>query len=320
MLKYILKRIGIMFFTLIVLTTLLFAMLHSMPGSPFNDPKITETQKKALEKEYHLDKPVIVQYGYYMKNLAKGDLGESIKRKNQNVSDIIKAPLYYTTILVILTTLVGTIIGLFLGILAALYKDKWIDNLCSVIGVAGVSLPSFVVAIMILLFLNKYPIIPTALKISTDTNGVGKIEEIFSLTAPVIALSFFFISSMMRYMRSELVEVLESDYILLARSKGLNKKEVVIKHGIRNALIPVITVIGPLIVSLLGGSTFAEYFFGVPGLSVQLIQSINNLDYFLILGISLFYAILYMGVMLIIDVLYGVIDPRIRLSGGKVHE
>ncbi len=319
LLQYVLKRILILVLTLLILITLLFFILQLLPGSPFNNPKFTAAQQLALESKYGLDDPIIVQYFNYIKNFLVGDLGESFQRLGTPVTDILMAPLKYTLELVLYTTIIGVVIGLFLGSIAAIYKDKFADNVATVIAILGVSLPSFVIATLIVLFLQftqeKFgnPLFPATLNVTTD----NYFERLFSYIGPIISLSFFFIASMLRYMRAELVDVLESDYILLARSKGLNNREVITRHGFRNALIPVITVIGPLIVALLGGSTFVERFFGVPGLANQLINSINTLDYFVIMGIAMFYSLMYMIVMLIIDISYGLIDPRIRLSGGS---
>ncbi|MFV0498608.1 MAG: ABC transporter permease [Bacilli bacterium] len=319
LIQYVLKRIGILLLTLLILVTVLFFLLQLLPGSPFNNPKFSETQILALENKYGLNEPLFMQYLQYLKNFVTGDLGESFQRLGTPVTKILITPLKYTSELVVYTTIVGVVIGLFLGSLAAIYKDKFVDTIATIVAILGVSLPSFVIATIIVLFLmwtqSEFgsALFPITLNVNTD----NYFERLHSYIAPVIALSFFFIASLLRYMRSELVDVLESDYILLARSKGLNNKEIILRHGFRNALIPVVTVIGPLMVSLLGGSTFVERFFGVPGLANALINSINTLDYFVIMGIALFYSVLYMVVMLVIDVSYGLIDPRIRLAGGS---
>lgn len=309
MIIYTLKRIGFMILTALTLLTVLFALLQFMPGSPFNDPKLSQSQITAIEDEYGLNEPVIIQYKNYMtKVLFEGDLGESFNKRGRDVTDIIVAPLTHTVKILVFTMLLGGFMGLLLGTLAAIYKDTVIDTICSVIGVLGVSIPAFAMATLVLITFSNLNI-PTTY---VYEGPIGK--QIVTMIAPVITLSFFVTSSVLRFMRAELVEVMESDYILLARAKGLTQPEFIRKHAVRNALIPVISVLGPLVVSLLAGSLFAESFFGVPGLSRQLIDAINFLDYFVVLGISLFYALMYMVTMLIIDILYGVIDPRIRVS------
>ena len=266
MFKYILKRLGYMAVTLFLVLTVNFLLLQLLPGSPFDGEKKTEAQIAILEEKYGMNDPIPVQYARYLKGVFQGDFGTSFKLQNQEVTDLVLTRIPYTIKPGALALLIGIIIGITLGDIAAMKRNSW--------------------------------------------------AEFKSLILPAISLSVPVIASLMRYMRSELIEVLNTDYILLARAKGLTKAQVIVHHALRNALIPVITVVGPMVVSIMTGSLVVEKFFGVPGLSNLLLNSVTMKDQFLTLGIAFFYAFLYVIVILIIDLLYGVIDPRIRLAGG----
>lgn len=318
MTKYILKRVLQMVLTLFLIMTILFILLKITPGSPFNNPKITPALKAALEAKYGLDKPLLVQYGIYVLNLLKGDFGESIiMMKNTPVSTMIFGPLEHTIRLGLISLAFGSFIGIIMGAFAALNRNHFWDHFNTVVAVAGVSLPSFVIAMALLILRRNFPFIPVVYQPANEALGVTKWMELVSLTLPVISLSFGVIASISRYMRTELVEIYNSDFILLARSKGLNTRQVFTKHAFRNALIPIVTILGPMIVALITGSTVIERFFGVPGLSLMTIKSINVKDTFVTLGCELLYSAMFVVAMLIVDVAYGFIDPRIRLVGGS---
>ncbi len=319
MVKYTLKRILLMIITLFLITTLLFFLLKLMPGSPFANPKITPAQREFLESTYGLNDHPVVQYFRYMKNLVQGDLGRSIKF-NVPVIDMIAVPLQYTVQIGLSAMGIGTVIGIIFGATAALRKNTPVDHGLTFLSVIGVSIPNFVVATFFVLLSVRVNWISTTFQPQNDALGVTAWMEIKSMILPVTSLSIYVVSSIMRYTRSEMVEVLSSDYILLARAKGVKRGKVIFKHALRNALIPVITVAGPMTAFIITGSTVVERFFGVPGISGTMITAISTNDYFLILGIALFYSVLLIGVILIVDLLYGVIDPRIRVSGGNSHE
>lgn len=318
MAKYVIKRVLQMLITLFLIMTILFVLLKITPGSPFNNPKITPALRAALEAKYGLDKPMLVQYGLYVLNLLKGDFGDSIvMMKNTPVSTMIFGPLQHTIRLGLISLAVGSLIGIFMGAIAALNRNKFWDHFNTVVAVAGVSLPSFVIAMALLIMRRSFPFIPVVYQPANEALGVTSWMELASLTLPVISLSFGIIASISRYMRTELVEIYSSDFILLARSKGLNKTQVFTKHAFRNALIPIVTIMGPMIVALITGSTVIERFFGVPGLSLMTIKSINVKDTFVTLGCELLYSAMFVVAMLIVDIAYGFIDPRIRLVGGS---
>ena len=317
MFKYILKRLGYMLVTLFLVLTVNFLLLQLLPGSPFDGEKKTEAQIAILEEKYGMNDPIPVQYARYLKGVFQGDFGTSFKLQNQEVTDLVLTRIPYTIKPGALALLIGIIIGITLGAIAAMKRNSWADHMITIISVLGVSIPSFVLAAFLQYFIcTKLGWLPVIYQPADEMRGVTMWDEFKSLILPAISLSVPVIASLMRYMRSELIEVLNTDYILLARAKGLTKAQVIVHHALRNALIPVITVIGPMVVSIMTGSLVVEKFFGVPGLSNLLLNSVTMKDQFLTLGIAFFYAFLYVIVILIIDLLYGVIDPRIRLAGG----
>ena len=317
MFKYIIKRIGYIVITLFLVLTVNFLLLQLLPGSPFDGEKKTEAQIAILEEKYGMNDPIPVQYARYLKGVFQGDFGTSFKLQNQEVTDLVLTRIPYTIKPGALALLIVIIIGITLGAIAAMKRNSWADHMITIISVLGVSIPSFVLAAFLQYFIcTKLGWLPVIYQPADEMRGVTMWDEFKSLILPAISLSVPVIASLMRYMRSELIEVLNTDYILLARAKGLTKAQVIVHHALRNALIPVITVIGPMVVSIMTGSLVVEKFFGVPGLSNLLLNSVTMKDQFLTLGIAFFYAFLYVIVILIIDLLYGVIDPRIRLAGG----
>lgn len=317
MTRYVLKRVLQMALTLFLIITILFVLLKITPGSPFQNPKITQEMRAMLEAKYGLDQPILVQYGMYLLNLLKGDFGTSIVMiKNYPVWDMVSGPLAITVRLGIIALFYGATVGIFLGAIAALNRNKFWDHFNTIVAVLGVSVPSFVVAMILLMLRRNFPFIPVIFNAYNPKLGVSMMDEIISMTLPILALSFGVIASISRYVRTELVEVYSSDYILLARAKGLNKRQVFTKHAFRNALIPIVTIMGPMMVALITGSTVVERFFGVPGLAQMTIKSINVKDTFVTLAAEGLYSFMFVITMLVIDIAYGIIDPRIRLVGG----
>lgn len=310
MLKYIRKRLIVSVITLFIILTLLFLLLDLMPGSPFNDEKLSEEQRIQLYEKYNLDKPIYTRYFTYAKNvITKGDFGDSYTiQKNVSVSRLLNERLLISIRLGIQSLLVGTLVGIFLGTIAAIKKNTALDTFTTVFAVIGISIPSYVFGLGLSYLLGyKFHIFPF-------TYDIYKSFE--SSILPTIALSMFVIATVARFMRTELVDVLGSEYILLAEAKGLKSKKIIVKHSLRNALIPVITVLGPITVSLMTGSLVIERIFGIPGLGDLLVTAISVNDFNVVIAISFFYSIFYIVIMLIIDILYGVIDPRIHLGKG----
>lgn len=305
--KYIFKRVMTSIATLLVILLVLFILMDLMPGSPFNDEKLTEAQRILLYKKYGLDQPVFVRFGLYLKNMLTGDLGVSYSiNKNFAISDMIKERLGISIALGAMAMVIGTIFGLVLGILAALNHNTWIDNLCSVISVIGVSVPSYVCALLLCYYiaykLNWLPIL-----YNTE-------QPFVSLILPAIALSVSPTANIARFTRSEMIDVLNSEYILLVQSKGVKNWKMIIKHVMRNSFIPVITVMGPILVNLLTGSSVIEKIFGIPGIGKLMITAIQENDYNVTIACAFIYSVMYIVTMLFVDILYGFIDPRIRIS------
>jgi len=308
MLRFTLQRLTYMIITLFVITTATFFLMKMLPGSPLkNQEKLTAEQKEIIYEKYGLNDPVPVQYVNYMGDLLKGDLGTSFQYDNRPVTELIGTRIGASAHLGFQALVFGTLVGLILGIAAALRHNTWLDYTATVIAVLGASIPSFVFAAFLQYFLAvKWEILPVAF------------WEGFEYTIlPTLALSAAVIASIARFMRSEMLEVMGSDYITLAKAKGLSGASVVIKHGIRNALIPIITILGPMAVNIMTGTLIIEQIFAIPGLGEQFVSSINQNDYTTIMGTTIFYSALFILVIFVVDILYGVVDPRIRLAGGK---
>ncbi len=312
MTKYILKRLGMACITIFIILLLLFLMLEMMPGTPFNDEKLTDAQRELIFEKYGLNQPPLVRFGKYLKLMVKGDFGISYAlQKNMPVSTMLKNRISTTVWLGLKAVILGLILGLILGIISALNHGKWIDALTSMISVAGVSIPSYVFA-LILLYVFGFVLKWFPLRYNPSKTGMSSV-------LPVIALSMFTMATVARFLRSEMLEVLGSDYILFVRAKGINERLVVIRHGIRNAFIPVITVLGPLVVSLMTGSLVVEKIFAIPGLGSLFVQAIVVNDYNVVIAISFIYSTMFVFVMLFVDIMYSIIDPRIRLGKGRAE-
>jgi oligopeptide transport system permease protein len=311
--KYLLKRIAISIATLMVILLILFLMLQLMPGSPFNDEKLTADQVAMLNQKYGLDKSVFIRFFNYVKNMLTGDFGVSYAiSKNTPISTLLQARLPISTRLGGQAVLLGSLIGLILGVTAALKHNTIWDTLTTVISVLGVSLPSYVFALALSYSLGyKLSLFP--LLYSAD-------NPLKSSVLPTIALCMFTIATIARFTRTEMLEVLGSDYMLLAESKGISGIRLIFRHQLRNALIPIITVLAPLIVGLMTGSLVIEKIFSIPGIGSLLVTAIQSNDYNVIVAIAFIYSAMYIGIMLVVDILYGVIDPRIRLAKEDNHE
>lgn len=305
--KYLAKRLLVSVVTLLVILLVLFILMDLMPGSPFNDEKLTEQQKAVLYEKYGLDKPVLQRFWTYAKNMLTGDFGVSYTiNKNFAVRDMLAGRLKISLLVGALAMVFGTILGLALGIAAALKHNTWVDNLCSVLSVIGVSVPSYVCGLLLCYFL--------AYKFGWFPVLYDKNMAVFSLILPALALSVSPTANIARFTRSEMIDVMNSDYITLVQSKGVKNYKVIVKHALRNTMIPIITVMGPILVNLLTGSSVIEKIFGIPGIGNLMIMGIQNNDYNVTISCSFIYSVMYVVMMLIVDVLYGIIDPRIRIT------
>lgn len=305
--KYILKRLLTAFFTLLAIILILFILMQLMPGSPFNDEKLKESQKAALYAKYGLDQPMVVQFFRYVLNIFQGDFGVSYKiSKNTPISQLIQTRLPVSVMVGGVAVVIGAIVGMLLGLLAALKHDTIWDTLATIISVIGVSVPSYVFALALSYTLGFQLQWFPMLFSTKDMMG--------STVLPSVSLSMFTMASIARFTRSEMLEVLGSDYMLLAESKGISGGSLIFRHALRNALIPIITVLAPLIVDLMTGSLVVEKIFSIPGVGSLLVNAIQSNDYNVVISLSFIYSAMYILIMLVVDILYGVIDPRIRLA------
>ncbi|WP_334330346.1 oligopeptide ABC transporter permease [Companilactobacillus sp. HBUAS59699] len=309
MTKYILKRIFYLFLTLFIIATLTFFLMKMLPGTPFsNQNRMSPDQLKIVKAQYGLDQSVFVQYVRYMGGLLQGNLGTSFQFNNEPVTELIGQRLAPSMQIGAQAMILGTILGILLGAVAAIRKNTWVDTLATFISILGLSIPSFVLAVLLQFYLAyKWHIYPVALW-----------DNFQSSVLPTIALAALPLGNVARFMRTEMVDVMSSDYIELAKSKGNSNWKVVTKHALRNSLIPVVTIIGPMAVSVMTGSMVVENIFSIPGIGEQFVKSITTNDYPTIMGLTIFYSFLLVVIILIVDILYGFIDPRIRLgNGGK---
>lgn len=305
MLNYIVKRVFASIVTIFVVISLTFILMHKIPGGPFDGEKKLPPQIEAnLKQKFGLDKPLHEQYIMYLKNLAKGELGPSMSYSGMTVNDVIGYSFPASAKLGVVSVIFALIVGLYLGITAALKQGKWQDSVTMIIATLGVTVPSFVLATFLIyifaLKLGWFPVI-----------GFDGPEN---YVLPVIALGGYSMAFIARLGRSSFLEVVRQDYMRTAKAKGLSRFTVIYKHGLRNALIPVITYIGPLVAGILTGSFVVESLFGIPGLGGEFVRSITNRDYTTILGVTVFYSTFLIMCNLVVDILYGIIDPRIKLE------
>ncbi|MBP3892360.1 MAG: ABC transporter permease [Solobacterium sp.] len=306
MLKYIVKRLLVGIVTLFILATIVFFGVKAMPGNPFakQDKFMSPEAYAALERKYGLDKPLTEQYVIYMNNVLHGDFGESISKKGQTVADIIALRAPVTAKLGVIAFFISIGVGLLFGIISALTKKRWVNSLITTLATIGVSVPSFLLAMLaMILFGVKLGWLPLV--------GLSSWKH---YVLPSIALSLSSISMITRLSRSSLRDVMNEDYITLARSKGTKELWVVIKHGLKNALIPVITYSGPMFAGLVTGSLVIETLFSVPGIGAEFTQSITNRDYTLVMGLTIFFGALVIVMNLVSDIVAAIVDPRIKLG------
>lgn len=305
MLKYILKRILLAIVTIWAVATLTFFLMNMVPGGPFLSEKAISPQATAaLEAKYGLDKPLGQQYLTYMLDASHGDFGDSLKQRGRTVMDIIKMKFPVSARVGGVSVLVALIVGVPLGCIAALKRGKFLDSLISVISTCGIAVPSFVICTLLLYFFGvKLQILPTM--------GLTSWKH---YVMPVMALSFYPTAYIMRLMRSSMLDVLGQDYMRTAKAKGLAGFKILFKHALRNAILPVITYVGPLLAYTVTGSFVVEKIFTIPGLGGEFITAINGRDYTLIMGTTIFLATLIIVMNVIVDIVYKIVDPKIKLK------
>ncbi|WKA58768.1 ABC transporter permease [Planococcus shenhongbingii] len=304
--RYLVQRIGYMLITLFIIVTATFFLMQFLPGTPFTNPeKLTAQQLTVLNAKYGLDQPVAMQYIRYLGNLVQGDLGYSFQHEGRTVSSMISTRIGPSAFIGLQALIIGAILGLVLGIVSALKHNSIFDYGSVTLAVLGMSIPSFVFAALLQYYIGvKLEWLPVALW-----------EGYSSTLLPSIALSVTVTATVARFIRSEMLEVLGQDYVITARAKGMKENQVIVKHVIRNALIPVVTMLGPLAVSIMTGTLVIEKIFSVPGLGEQFTLSILVLDYSVIMGITIFYSALFIFVVFVVDIIYGFLDPRINYRG-----
>lgn len=308
MLQYTFSRFVSMLLVLFIITTATFLLMHAIPGGPFTAEKnLPEAVLKNLNERYHLNDPLWKQYGDYLANVVRGDLGPSFKYEARTVNDIIGESFPVSAELGLTAVLIAVIGGIPMGVVAAFRQNRWPDYLCMFTATIGISVPGFILATLFIYYF--------ALQLELFPAAMWEGPEYVVL--PAVALAAFPMAFIARLTRSSMLEVLGQDYIRTARAKGLSAFAVVRRHALKNALIPVVTYLGPLIAAILTGSFVIESIFAIPGLGRHFVTSIYNRDYTVILGITIFYSTFLVFLNFLVDVAYAWLDPRIKLDGGK---
>lgn len=306
MLKYIAKRLAVGAVTLFLLATITFFLMHVIPGSPFagDTVKLPAKVVEKLYEKYGLDKPVTEQYVIYMKNLLHGDFGVSIYRKGKSIEKIIANGLPYTMRLGAVSFCFALVVGIFMGTVAAFTKKKWLSNFVVFLATIGVSMPGFLLSVLLMLLfgvvLQWLPFV-----------GLG---SPLHYILPAAGMAFYPISMIARLVRSSLREVMKQDYMVLAKSKGTPEKLVIWRHGLKNAMLPVITYAGPLIATMLTGSFVIESLYSIPGIGAEFVTSITNRDYTMIMALTILYGAFIIFANIVTDILNAMFDPRIKLG------
>ncbi|TDY57519.1 dipeptide transport system permease protein [Bacillus subtilis] len=298
------KRFWAMAATILVITTLTFVLMKVIPGSPFNEERGTnEAVQKNLEAYYHLDDPLIFQYIFYLKSIITFDFGPSIKKPSDSVNDMLERGFPVSFELGMTAIVIAVISGLVLGVIAALRRNCFLDYAAMSLAVLGISIPNFILAtLLIQQFAVNLKLFPAA----TWTSPIH-------MVLPTAALAVGPMAIIARLTRSSMVEVLTQDYIRTAKAKGLSPFKIIVKHALRNALMPVITVLGTLVASILTGSFVIEKIFAIPGMGKYFVESINQRDYPVIMGTTVFYSVILIIMLFLVDLAYGLLDPRIKL-------
>jgi len=305
---HILKKIGILLLSLFIVSTATFFLMHAIPGDPFTQDKAIPAEiLKAMNSHYGLDKPLFYQYVEYMKGVMTWDLGPSFKYQGRTVNEIISEGFPVSLYLGLEALTLSILGGVVLGAFAAFKYHKWQDNLLMILAVLGISIPSFILATFLqYLFAMKLNIFP-----------VARWGSFSHTVLPALSLSALPMAFIARMIRSNMIEIFQQDYVTTAKSKGLNTNVIIFRHVLRNAILPVVTFLGPLSASILTGSFAVEKIFGIPGLGQWFVLSISNRDYTVIMGTTIFYSAILMFCIFAVDIIYCFIDPRIKLKESK---
>ena len=303
MFKYICKRVVSIFVTLLIVCSLTFVMMKIIPGGPFTGEKnLPDSVLESLNEKYHLNDPVLKQYTDYIKGVFTFNMGPSFKKVGVNVQDIIRESFPVSAKLGGVTLVIILNVGIPLGIWAALGRGRWQDYLVTIIATVGIAVPPFVTGSLILyVFGAKLGWIPTY-----------GFDSWKCYIGPCVSLAAFSMAFVMRLTRSSMLDVMGQDYIRTAKAKGLPRRKVIFKHAFKNALIPVVTYVGPMTAGLMSGSFVTEKIFAIPGMGKFYVEAINNRDYTVIMGTTFFYALLAATMILVVDIVYAILDPRIK--------
>jgi len=314
LIRFVLKRIGYSVLTLFVLIALTFFLMRLLPGDPFLGEKaVPDNIKQVLVAKYGLDKPVIQQFFIYIGNILHGDFGTSMAYRNREVNDIIGQAFPYSFDLGLRALIFALVAGILLGVVASVNHGKAWDTTSVIIAVIGVSVPSFIMGAVIQYFV--------ALKLQQFLGikilPIGGWNSELSKLLPSFALGLSALATITRIMRTSMLDVINQDYIKTARAKGLSKRLIIWRHAIRNAILPVVTILGPLAANILTGAFVVELIFNIPGLGKYFVMSVQASDYTMISGLTVFYGAILIIANMLVDIAYGFIDPRIRLAKGK---
>lgn len=304
MAKYIIKRFFMMIATILIIATLTFALMHSIPGSPFDEERTSNPTIQAnLEKFYKLDEPMHIQYLYYLKSIVTFDFGPSIKKPNESVNELLARGFPISFELGMVTILVALLSGVTLGTLAALRHNGIIDYSAMTFAVVGISVPNFVLATVLI----------QQIAVNLEWLPAATWSSPLHMILPTLALATGPTAIIARLTRSSMLEVLTQDYIKMARAKGLSPVRIVVRHALRNALMPVVTILGTMLAGILTGTFVIERIFAIPGMGKYFVESINNRDYPVIMGSTVFYSAFLVFMLFLVDIVYGFLDPRIKL-------
>lgn len=308
MAKYLMKRILLIIVSLFAIITITFFLMQAAPGGPFTaERKLPVKIEEQLEEQYGLNDPIYKQYIDYLVDILHWDFGPSYNNVGQEVTSIINRGFPISLVLGLEAIFLALAIGVLLGVIAALKHNKFGDYAAMVFAVLGISVPSFILAsILQYIFAMKLNAFP-----------VARFDSFVSTILPALALATTPLAFIARLMRSSMLDVLHADFIKTAKSKGLSERVVTYRHAIRNAILPVVSFLGPLVASILTGSFIVEKIFAIPGLGNEFVDSVSNRDYTVIMGTTVFYSILLLVSILIIDLIYGLIDPRIKINPEK---
>ena len=311
MIRYIIKRLIQGIITVWFIATATFFGMHAVPGDPLAGEKaMTVTIRANLEAKYGLDQPLLVQYGIFLKNLVQGDFGISYTQENREVNDIIFEHFPVSATLGILAIVFAAIGGILWGALTALYRNKLPDTIIMFLVILGISVPSFVIAAigqLVLVNLNSAA--------GTSILPVGGWGTVWHMIVPALVLGLSTMAYLTRLMRSSMLEIVNSDFVRTAKAKGVPATEIFTRHQLRNAILPVITVLGPQIAIITTGGFVVEIIFAIPGLGRYFVQAVQQLDYTVIMGTTIFYGAFLVFMVILVDLIYGLIDPRVRLEG-----